>query len=122
MESLENQLEKNLTQTEKRIEVLKSKFFLTDVCFEKAIDILAQLLGKGATVEPHKNLVAVFNNLRNQICTSYVTMSQMQSAVAQDLTSVKESYEQAIKDRDTQLKEKEGNAYAAEQRVRETQM
>ena len=41
MESLANQLGKNLTETEKKIEVLKSKFFLTDVCFEKAVEILS---------------------------------------------------------------------------------
>lgn len=40
MESLSNQLGKDLNDTEKRIEVLKSKFFLTDVCFEKAVEIL----------------------------------------------------------------------------------
>ena len=69
MESLANQLGKSLTPTEKRIEVLKSKFFLTDVCFEKAIDILTQILARGVSSsqqqDPHKKFVAVFNNLRN---------------------------------------------------------
>ena len=41
MESLSNQLGKSLTEPEKKIEVLKSKFFLIDVCFEKAVEILA---------------------------------------------------------------------------------
>ena len=44
MESLTNQLGKDLSETEKKIEVLKSKFFLTDVCFEKAVDVLGGIL------------------------------------------------------------------------------
>lgn len=82
MESLANQLGKTLTETEKKIEVLKSKFFLTDVCFEKAVDTLTLLL-RGST---DKKLIPLFNNLRNQICTSYVAMSQMQLTLASDLT------------------------------------
>ena len=30
-----------MTATEKKIEVFKSKFFLTDVCFEKAVETLS---------------------------------------------------------------------------------
>ena len=63
MESLSNQLGNNLTSTEKQIEVLKSKFFLTDVCFEKSVDILTQTFIKTTTSE--KKLVTLFNNLRN---------------------------------------------------------
>lgn len=47
MESLVNQLGKDLTETDKRVEVLKSKFFLIDVCFEKAVEVLALNLPKG---------------------------------------------------------------------------
>ena len=47
MDSLSNQLSKNLTPTEKQIEVLKSKFFLTDVCFEKAVEILSETFVRG---------------------------------------------------------------------------
>ena len=73
MESLVNQLSKDLSETEKRVEVLKSKFFLIDVCFEKAIDVLSINYNKG-----HENkMVQLFTQLRNQICTSFVTMSQM---------------------------------------------
>ena len=73
MESLVNQLSKDLSETEKRVEVLKSKFFLIDVCFEKAIDVLSINYTKG-----HENkMVQLFTQLRNQICTSFVTMSQM---------------------------------------------
>lgn len=60
-ESLTNQLGNNLTSTEKQIEVLKSKFFLTDVCFEKSVDILTQTFSKTS----EKRLVPLFNNLRN---------------------------------------------------------
>lgn len=73
MESLGNQLNKTLSQTEKNIEVLKSKFFLIDVCFEKAVDILSMTFETGA----QNKIVQLFTNLRNQVCTSYVTMSQI---------------------------------------------
>ena len=78
-----------MTETEKQIEVLKSKFFLTDVCFEKAVETL-QILVRGSS---DKKLVPLFNNLRNQICTSYVAMSQMQLNVASDLTQAKNDFE-----------------------------
>jgi len=74
MNSLANQMGKSLTEPEKRIEVLKSKFFLTDVCFEKAVEILSSTFGNKGT---ENQLVSLFTSLRNQICTSYVTMSQM---------------------------------------------
>ena len=62
MDSLANQMGKSLTAPEKRIEVLKSKFFLTDVCFEKAVEILASTFGnKGA----ENQLVSLFTSLRN---------------------------------------------------------
>ena len=48
MESLVNQLSKDLSETDKRIEVLKSKFFLIDVCFEKAVDVLVMNFTKGS--------------------------------------------------------------------------
>ena len=48
MGSLANQLGKSLSQTEKQIEVLKSKFFLIDVCFEKAVEILSVTFETGA--------------------------------------------------------------------------
>ena len=44
MDSLSKQLGKELTQTEKQIEVLKSKFFLIDVCFEKGVESLSMHL------------------------------------------------------------------------------
>ena len=71
MESLANQLGNNLTSTEKQIEVLKSKFFLTDVCFDKAVELLTITFSR----MPEKKILPLFNNLRNQICTSYVAMS-----------------------------------------------
>ena len=40
MESLGKQLGRDLSKTQKQVEVLKSKFFLIDVCFEKAVDSL----------------------------------------------------------------------------------
>lgn len=73
--------------------MLKSKFFLTDVCFEKAVDVLAQLFGKG----PEKALVTLFSNLRNQICTSYVTMSQLKSSIQKDHSQLKVDFEEAFK-------------------------
>ena len=60
-------MEKDLTKSEKRIEILKSKFFLTDVCFEKVIDSMLSTADK--------RIVQFFNDLRGQICTSYVQMT-----------------------------------------------
>ena len=48
MSSLANQLGKKLSDTEKNIEVLKSKFFLIDVCFEKAVEVLSVTFETGA--------------------------------------------------------------------------
>ena len=52
---------------------------------------------------PEKKLVTLFNNLRNQICTSYVTMSQMQAAVAADVKSVKQEFESNLKAKEDEL-------------------
>ena len=100
MESLTNQLGKDLSETEKRIEVLKSKFFLTDVCFEKAVDIVGTIL----TSEPQKHsLVQLFTNLRNMICTSYVTMSQIQGELASSVSLAKINLDKKLKEKDAQL-------------------
>jgi hypothetical protein len=69
MESLGQQLGRDLSQTEKKIEVLKSKFFLIDVCFEKAVDSLNHS-------KSDASMLSIFSELRNLICTSFVTMSQ----------------------------------------------
>lgn len=100
MESLANQLDKNLTLTEKKIEVMKSKFFLTDVCFEKAVDALGHIL----TRPPEKQAVSLLNNLRNLICTSFVAMSQMQAAVAADLNQIKQEFEELLQEKENELK------------------
>ena len=71
MESLGKQLGRDLSKTQKQVEVLKSKFFLIDVCFEKAVDSLQQL----AATEAEIKLSKIFNYIRNLVCTSFVAMS-----------------------------------------------
>ena len=93
MESLSKQLGKDMTQTEKQIEVLKSKFFLIDVCFEKSVESLGLCMPKGCCNE----LVKIFNNLRHLVCTSFVTMSQYQLSVASDILDVKNIYDESLK-------------------------
>lgn len=100
MESLANQLGKNLSQTEKNIEVLKSKFFLIDVCFEKAVDILSITFESAA----QNKLVELFTNLRNLVCTSYVTMSQIQGSVSSTISQEKREFEKLIFEKETELK------------------
>ena len=63
------------------------------MCFEKAVDVLAQTFEKG----PEKALVSLFTNLRNQICTSYVTMSQLKSSIQKDQSKVKTDFEEALR-------------------------
>ena len=100
MESLTNQLGKDLSETEKKIEVLKSKFFLTDVCFEKAVDVLGGILSS----ELQKySLVQLMTNLRNMICTSYVTMSQIQGELVVDVNQAKASLNNTLKEKDNEL-------------------
>ena len=71
MDSLSKQLGRDLSKTQKQIEVLKSKFFLIDVCFEKAVESMSLL----ANTEVEIKLNKIFNFLRNLVCTSFVTMS-----------------------------------------------
>ena len=101
MESLVNQLGKDLTETDKKIEVLKSKFFLIDVCFEKAVEVLALNLPKGYD----NSVVRLFTSLRNQICTSFVTMSQMQSSTinSDNLNQIRSELEEKFRVKETEM-------------------
>lgn len=99
MDSLAKQLTKSLSNAQKQIEVLKSKFFLTDVCFEKAVDAMALAFAKGH----HNPLVKFFSGLRNQVCTSFVAMSQMQSHVAEEIAALKELCQEKIRAKQQEL-------------------
>ena len=92
MDSLSKQLGKELTQTQKQIEVLKSKFFLIDVCFEKAVESLSMTLQR----EPDNELFKIFHCLRHLVCTSFVTMSQYQNNVATEIQDAKTMYEGSL--------------------------
>lgn len=103
MESLVNQLGKDLTETDKRVEVLKSKFFLIDVCFEKAVEVLALNLPKGYD----NSVVQLFTSLRNQICTSFVTMSQMQNSTnnSEKFNQIRSELEEKFRIKETEMQQ-----------------
>ena len=103
MESLVNQLGKDLTETDKRVEVLKSKFFLIDVCFEKAVEVLALNLPKGYD----NSVVQLFTSLRNQICTSFVTMSQMQNSTnnSEKFNQIRLDLEEKFRIKETEMQQ-----------------
>ena len=73
MLNLSNALKNSeLSQKEKSSEILKSKFFLYDVCFEKAISFLQ-------TTGINKDESHVFDQVRQGICASFVFMTQLVS-------------------------------------------
>lgn len=77
MLNLSNSLRNDdLTVKEKNAEVLKSKFFLYDVCFEKAINLL--------TLENKKDDVLIFETVKQGVCASFVYLSQ-QITVAEQI-------------------------------------
>lgn len=71
-----------LTVKEKNAEVLKSKYFLYDVCFEKAITYLTQQehQPEGARTSQES---AVFDQIRQGTCACFVYMSQQIAAPEQ---------------------------------------
>ncbi len=77
-----------LTVKEKNAEVLKSKYFLYDVCFEKAIQYMTQqeyqsLQENGPPSNRTSQESAVFDQIRQGTCACFVYMSQQIAAPEQ---------------------------------------
>ena len=61
----------NVPYTQRSIEVVKSKFFLLDVCFEKALNFMGQGYARGCD----NKYVVVLDELRRLVCTHFVTLA-----------------------------------------------
>lgn len=51
--------------------MVKSKFFLLDVCFEKALNFMGQGYARGCD----NKYVVVLDELRRLVCTHFVTLA-----------------------------------------------
>ena len=73
MSQVSNSIQAKLTlpYTQRPIEVVKSKFFLLDVCFEKALNFISQGYARGF----ENRYVAVLDELRRLICAHFVTLA-----------------------------------------------
>jgi hypothetical protein len=74
-----------LSLTDRAIEVLKSKFFLLDVCFEKSVESLTTdtLRQKSRETKNNElNLSNILTQIRQSMCQNFVNLAKQQANVA----------------------------------------
>lgn len=80
-----------LSESSKQVEMLKSKYFLLDVCFEQAV------IAYQERTKRYDPFLGILELLRHQVCSTFIALAEVQqSAVTSEIDRIKSDCQQKL--------------------------